>query len=97
MKLLPILCASVVILSGVTLSQASESGSINYNASKSNTGNVTAKPTPKCSTGQVWNTTGKRCAPISAVNYNSSKSNTGNVTATPLNNRQNVTGSAPPK
>jgi hypothetical protein len=97
MKRLPVLCASIVLLSGVALCDGSAFGAVNYNSSKSNTGNVTVQPKNKCSKGQVWDAAAKKCIAMSSINYNASKSNTGNVTATPLNNRQNVNGTNPPK
>lgn len=49
--------------------------SINYNASKSNTGAIVA---PFCPAGQSWDSKLKKCENTPRINYNSSKSNTGN-------------------
>jgi hypothetical protein len=99
MKLSSIVCASIVILAGVVFAAdgALADPSVNYNASKSNTGNVTMGQTPTCPKEQAWDATSKKCVAASSVNYNSSKSRTGeNVTATPLNNRQNLSGASQP-
>ena len=99
MKLSSIVCASIGILAGVVFAAngAIADPSINYNASKSNTGNVTMGQTPTCPKAQAWDAATRKCVAASGVNYNSSKSHTGeNVTATPLNNRQNLSGASQP-
>jgi len=98
MKLSSIVGASIVVLAGIAFAadSAFADPSVNYNASKSNTGNVTAGQTPTCPKGQARDTATGKCVATSSINYNASKSNTGNVTATPLNNRSNVSGAAQP-
>jgi len=83
--------AAVVVM--VVLAASSQAGpSINYNASKSNTGNVTASPnTPgQCPEGEGM--ADGKCVPVNSINYNASKSNTGNVTAKPTGNGGSASG-----
>jgi hypothetical protein len=54
---------------------------INYNSSKSNTGNIAASPTAPCPTGQVM--VDGKCTIPNSINYSASKSNTGNIAASP--------------
>jgi hypothetical protein len=97
-----IVCALIVLLAGVAADGALADPSINYNASKSNTGNVTVGQTT-CPSGQAWNAVTRKCVATSSVNYNSSKSNTGNMAApAPASQTANVhkptdTSSTPPK
>jgi len=46
---------------------------INYNASKSNTGNVVRS---QCPAGQTWVAKLRHCELPNSINYNASKSNT---------------------
>jgi anaerobic selenocysteine-containing dehydrogenase len=82
MKLSSILCASVVTLAAVASAPNGAFAAVNYNASKSNTGNIKTQPTT-CPAGEAWNSATKKCEGIGAVNYNSSKSNSGNFTTQP--------------
>jgi hypothetical protein len=81
MKLSSIAFASVVALAAIAFAAGGALAAVNYNSSKSNTGNMTAQPTTTCPTGETWNATTKKCVL---------------PTATPLNNRQNVSGAAQP-
>ncbi len=99
MKLSSTVFASIAMLA--VTAGASADPSINYNASKSNTGNTTVGQTTTCAAGQSWDATTKKCVATSAVNYNSSKSNSGNMMA-PATQTSNVhkptdTSSTPPK
>ena len=101
MKLSSIVCASIAVLA--MTGSAFGDPSINYNASKSNTGNAAVGQPTACPTGQSWDAATKKCVATSAVNYNSSKSNTGNMMApAPATQTGNVhkptdTSSTPPK
>jgi len=90
MKLSATLRASLVALATFALSADGAVGdpSVNYNASKSNTGNLAVgsgavKPCPGAATTNA--ATGlKNCpAPAKSINYNASKSNTGNIAVGP--------------
>jgi hypothetical protein len=74
MKISSILCASFVGVAAFAF--AASGASINYNASKSNTGNMTAQPTTTCPTGQTWDTTTKACVVAAKVNNTTTRSNT---------------------
>ncbi len=82
-SVLALVGASIVTWAVVALTAeaAFAAPAVNYNASKSNTGNVTAGPAacPAGETAATNPTTGKpSCVKSDAANYNSSKSNTGN-------------------
>jgi hypothetical protein len=104
MKPASILCAAIVTLAALAFAANGAFAAVNYNSSKSNSGNKMAQPTTTCPTGQSWNATAKKCEAIdmavkgSGVPKNTSitdgaaKGQANEVTATPLNNRQNVSG-----
>jgi hypothetical protein len=78
-SLSPWVAAAVAAIATLALSAGGASASINYNASKSNTGNVAVQPAA-CPAGEtvVANpTTGKpECVAAPSKTYNSSHSNT---------------------
>jgi hypothetical protein len=85
MKLKSTVCGSLVVLVAfaLTLDCATGDPSVNYNSSKSNTGNLTVDN--PCPAGQIVTTnaaTGRKtCAmPAKSINYNAGKSNTGSFT-----------------
>jgi hypothetical protein len=81
MKLSYIVCASIVTLAAVALTADGAFAAVNYNASKSNTGNSSMSGPTSCPAGQSWSAATRKCAmPM----------------ATPLNNRQNVSRAAQP-
>jgi hypothetical protein len=82
-KFLAALVASGVLLNGVALAATPtprptpKPHSVNYNASKSNTGNRTFRPNNNLPVSRGKLATPRPTPKIGAVNYNSSKSNTG--------------------
>ncbi|MGA7674174.1 MAG: hypothetical protein WCA78_03910 [Rhizomicrobium sp.] len=101
MKLLSIASASIVALATFAFAAGGAFAAVNYNSSKSNSGNVTVGP-KGCPAGEVLSTnptTGKQSCVQSdmAVKNSGVPKNTtttapgpkGTATATPLNNRQN--------
>jgi hypothetical protein len=73
-------CVALLIASAVSPGCAIAAPAVNYNSSKSNTGNRIACQSTTCPSGQSWDATAQKCVALSSVNYNASKSNTGNVT-----------------
>jgi hypothetical protein len=73
-------CVALLIASALSSDCAFAAPAINYNASKSNTGNGTVGQSTTCPSDQSWDATARKCVALSSINYNASKSNTGNVT-----------------
>jgi hypothetical protein len=97
MKLISTVCGSLLVLAALalTLDCATGDPSVNYNSSKSNTGNLTVDN--PCPAGEAVTTnaaTGRKsCAmPAKSINYNASKSNTGNFTDEGTNSTSSRSG-----
>ncbi|MGD0143046.1 MAG: hypothetical protein ABSC92_07795 [Rhizomicrobium sp.] len=85
-------CASVIILAAIALAaDCVLAGTINYNASKSNTGNIAVQPTT-CPAGETWDAAARKCLAPTDMSHGLMVHG-GKIAATPLNNRQNVSGS----
>lgn len=86
---------SAIVAAAIVPAANVESAGINYNASKSNTGNVTVQPANTCQTGQVWDAAAKKCVAIATVNNTTTRSNTQhNIMSTAPSGSQSGT---PPK